>query len=82
MDTHFPWFSQDPRNVRLGLAKDGFNPFRTMSISYSMWHVVLVPYNMPPRRCMKEMFFNLSLLILGPQALGKDIDVYLRPLIE
>ena len=31
---------------------------------------------------MKEMFFNLSLLILGPQALGKDIDVYLRPLIE
>ena len=28
------------------------------------------------------MFFNLSLLIPGPQALGKDIDVYLRPLIE
>ena len=48
MDTRFPWFSQDPRNVRLGLATDGFNPFGTMSISYSMWPVVLVPYNMPP----------------------------------
>ena len=31
---------------------------------------------------MKEMFFMLSLLIPGPQALGRDIDVYLRPLIE
>ena len=82
MDTQFPWFSQDPCNVRLGLSTDGFNPFVTMSISYSMWHVVLVPYNMPPWRCMKEMFFNLSLLIPGPQAPDKDIDVHLRPLIE
>ena len=81
MDTQFPWFSQDPGNVRLGLSTDGFNPFGTMSISY-MWPVVLVPYNMPPWRYMKEMFFNLSLLIPGPQAPGKDIDVYLRPLIE
>ena len=82
MDTRSPWFSQDPRNVRLGLATDGFNPFGTMSISYSMWPVVLVPYNMPPWRCMKEMFVNLSLLIPGPRAPGKDIDIYLRPLIE
>ena len=80
MDTQFPWFSQDPRNVRQGLATDGFNPFGTMSISYSMWPVVLVPYNMPPWRCMKEMFFNFSLLIPRPQAPSKDIDVY--PLIE
>ena len=48
MDTQFSWFSQDPRNVRLGLATDGFNPFGTMSTHYSMWPVVLVPYNMPP----------------------------------
>ena len=31
---------------------------------------------------MKEVFFNLSLLIPRPQATGKDIDIYLRPLIE
>ncbi|KAK6782340.1 hypothetical protein RDI58_020136 [Solanum bulbocastanum] len=30
-------FAQDSRNVRLGLASDGFNPFRTMSISHSTW---------------------------------------------
>ncbi|XP_075111448.1 uncharacterized protein LOC142181800 [Nicotiana tabacum] len=30
-DTIFPEFSSDPRNVRLGLASDGFNSFGTMS---------------------------------------------------
>ena len=82
MDTQFSWFSQDPRNVRLGVATDGFNPFGNMSNSYSMWPVVLMPYNMPPWRCMKEMFFMLSLLIPGPHALGRDIDVYLHPSVE
>ncbi|GJX35460.1 Myc-type, basic helix-loop-helix domain-containing protein [Tanacetum coccineum] len=32
-----PEFSCDPRNVRLGLAADGFNPFGMMSQNYSMW---------------------------------------------
>ena len=31
---------------------------------------------------MKDMFINLSLQISGPQAPRKDIDIYLRPLIE
>ena len=42
------WFAQDPRNVRLGLATDGFNPFGIMSSTYSMWPVVVIPYNLPP----------------------------------
>lgn len=29
-------FAQEPRNVRLGLATDGFNPFGNMSNSYSV----------------------------------------------
>ncbi|GJV66000.1 Toll/interleukin-1 receptor domain-containing protein [Tanacetum coccineum] len=32
--------------------------------------------------CMKESFFMLMLLIPGPKSPGKDIDVYLRPLID
>ncbi|XP_019257778.1 PREDICTED: uncharacterized protein LOC109235995 [Nicotiana attenuata] len=36
-DSVHPDFSRDPRNVRLGLSTDGFNPFRTMSISHSTW---------------------------------------------
>nr|GEX54435.1 hypothetical protein [Tanacetum cinerariifolium] len=31
----------EPRNVRLGLAADGFNPFDNLSQSYSMWPNVL-----------------------------------------
>ena len=65
-DNQYPWFAQDARNVRLALATNGFNPFGTMSNSYSMWPVVLVPYNMPPWKCMKESFFMMSLLIPGP----------------
>ncbi|KAH0784184.1 hypothetical protein KY290_003782 [Solanum tuberosum] len=47
-DRLHPFFAQDSRNVRLGLASDGFNPFRTMSISHSTWPVMLMAYNLPP----------------------------------
>ncbi|GKA97070.1 hypothetical protein Tco_0824964 [Tanacetum coccineum] len=68
--------------VRLGLAADGFNLFGNLSQAYSMWPVILTTYNLPPWLCMKESSFMLTLLIPGPKSLGKDIDVYLRPLIE
>ncbi|WMV51002.1 hypothetical protein MTR67_044387 [Solanum verrucosum] len=80
-DKNHPWFAQEPRNIRLGLATDGFNPFGNMSTLYSMWPVILAPYNLPPWKCLKDPFMIMSLLIPGPQAPGKDIDVYLRPLI-
>ncbi|GKF97301.1 putative reverse transcriptase domain, aspartic peptidase domain protein, partial [Tanacetum coccineum] len=35
-DTKYPNFSKEPRNVRLGLADDGFNPFGNLSQAYSM----------------------------------------------
>ncbi|XXG84911.1 hypothetical protein AAC387_Pa11g0115 [Persea americana] len=75
-------FSQDPHNVRLGLASDGFNPFSNMSTSHSIWPVLLVPYKLPPWKCMKSHFFIMSLLIPGPKSPGNEIDVYLRPLID
>ncbi|KAF7150380.1 hypothetical protein RHSIM_Rhsim02G0158700 [Rhododendron simsii] len=75
-------FASDPRNVRLGLASDGFNPYGNMSNSYSVWPVILVPYNLPPWKCMKDPFFMLTLLIPGRKSPGVDIDVFLRPLID
>ncbi|KAG8472230.1 hypothetical protein CXB51_034470 [Gossypium anomalum] len=80
-DSKFPSFS-DPRNVRLGLAADGFNPFKIMSTSYSTWPVVLVPYNLPLWICMKQSSFILSMIILGEKGPGNDIDIYLQPLIK
>nr|GEW92295.1 hypothetical protein [Tanacetum cinerariifolium] len=35
-DTKYPDFAKEPRNVRLGLAADGFNPFGNLSQAYSM----------------------------------------------
>ncbi|XP_060182958.1 uncharacterized protein LOC132612901 [Lycium barbarum] len=64
------------------LASDGFNPFGTMSTNYSIWPVVLVPYNLPPWLCMKQPNFILSMIILGPRTAGNNIDVYLQPLIK
>ena len=81
-DKRHPQFAGDVRNVRLGLAAVGFNPFGNMSFSYSMWHVVLTTYNLPPWVCMKAKYIMLSLLILGPQSPGKDMNVFLRPLIN
>ncbi|XP_058214912.1 uncharacterized protein LOC131326234 [Rhododendron vialii] len=82
LDEKYPEFSWETRNVRLGFATDGFNPFGNMSTSYSMWPVILIPYNLPPWRCMKDPFFMMPLLIPGPNQPGTNIDVYLRPLVD
>ncbi|XP_073109657.1 uncharacterized protein [Elaeis guineensis] len=81
-DDKYKSFSADPRSVRLGLASDGFQPFENMSTPHSIWPVVLIPYNLPPWQCMKDPYFMMTLLILGPQCPENDIDVYLQPLIE
>ena len=81
-DSKYIEFSSKPRNVRLGLATDGFNPYGIMSSTYSTWPVILIPYNLPPWMCMKRSSFMLSLLIPGPTSPGNDIDVYLQPLVE
>ncbi|KAF5468687.1 hypothetical protein F2P56_012824 [Juglans regia] len=81
-DKDYRWFAKDARNVRLGLASDGFNPFNNMSKPYSIWPMILVPYNLPPWLCMKDPYLILSLLIPGPKAPGNDIDVYLQPLVN
>ncbi|XP_049397294.1 uncharacterized protein LOC125861439 [Solanum stenotomum] len=81
-DELHPSFAVEPRNVRLGLASDGFQPFRNSKTSRSIWPVVLIPYNLPPWLCMKQEKFILSMLIPGPNGPGDAIDTYLQPLIE
>ncbi|KAL0293325.1 UNVERIFIED_CONTAM: hypothetical protein Sradi_6944600, partial [Sesamum radiatum] len=81
-DLKNPSFASDPRNIRMGLAADGFNLFRTLSVTHSTWPVILIPYNLPPWLCMKQPNFILSTLIDGPKSPGNKIDVYLQPLVE
>ncbi|XP_026377784.1 uncharacterized protein LOC113272093 [Papaver somniferum] len=82
VDRFSPEFSKEPRNVTLGISTDGFNPNGFFDTNHSCWPVVVQPYNLSPSSCMKREFSILLLLISVPRAPGKDIDVYLEPLIE
>ncbi|GJT16602.1 hypothetical protein Tco_0875308 [Tanacetum coccineum] len=78
---HMTWHATG-KSTENGLTADGFNPFGNLSQSYSMWPIILTTYNLPPWLCMKETSFMLTLLIPGHKSPGKDINVYLRPLID
>ena len=76
-------FSQDPYNMRLGLALDGLNPFSYQSTKWSTWPVVLINYNFPPWLVTKPFFLMLSIIIPGNKIVTSDtIDVYLEPLFD
>jgi hypothetical protein len=75
-------FVSDARNVRFGLATDGFDAFSTNSAPYSCWSIFAVSYNLPPSLCMKFEFMFLCLIIPGLNAPGPRINVMLKPLIE
>nr|XP_025702584.1 uncharacterized protein LOC112803298 [Arachis hypogaea] len=75
-------FVEDPRNIRLALATDGINPYRSMNANSSTWPVILIPYNTPPWICMKRTSFILSMIIPGKKMPGNNIDVYLQPWIK
>ena len=81
-DNKHPEFAADSRNIRLAFATDGFNPFRSMNVSYSVWPGICIPYNFPPSMCMKQSNFILSLLIPGRNGPGSDMDVYFQPLVD
>ncbi|CAM8877600.1 unnamed protein product [Rhodiola kirilowii] len=81
-DKDYLEFASEIRNVRLGLASDGFNPFGASGLSHSTWPIVLIPYYLPPHLCMKKEMNILCMLISGPKSPGKCLNVFMRPLID
>ena len=77
-----PDFAMDARNVRIAMATDGFNPFGYGKTQYSCWPVFVIPLNLPPALCMREENIFLSLVIPGPEHPGKNIIVFMRPLVD
>jgi hypothetical protein len=75
LDDFDPEFASEARNIQIGLAIDGFTPFNTNVASYSCWPVFVIPYNLPPHLCMKYDYMFLSLIIPGPDHLGKGLNV-------
>ena len=82
IDSLFLDFGVEQRNLRLGLATDGMNPFGNLSTNHTSWPVLLTIYNLSPWLCMKCKYILLSMMISGPRQPGNDIDVYLSPLID
>jgi hypothetical protein len=76
-----PKFAAGSRIIHLAFATDGFNPYRTMNVSYSIWPGILIPFSFPPFMCMKDSNFILSVLILDRSPAGTDMDVYFQPLV-
>ena len=83
IDEEYPDFASEHRNIRLGLATDGVNPFGIKRSTWSTWPVLLLNYNIPPWLTTKKYFIILSLLIPGPQSVtSKNFDIFLQPLLD
>jgi hypothetical protein len=77
-----PEFARDPWSVRLGLLTNGFQPHSEASSSYSCWPLFIMPYNLPPNKCLKQSFVFLTLVNLGPNEPRKQMNIFLRPFME
>jgi hypothetical protein len=82
LDRFDPKFARDPRSVYLGLSTDGFQSHSNDSHSYSCWPVFVMPYNLPPDKCLKEGFIFLALVIPSPREPKKQMNIFLQPLFE
>jgi hypothetical protein len=69
-------FARDPMSVLLGLSTDGFQPHSNDSHSYSCWPVFVMPYNLPPDKCLKEGFIFLAIVISGLREPKKQMNIY------
>jgi hypothetical protein len=41
-----------------------------------------MPYNLPPDKCLKQGFIFLALIISIPKEMKKQMNIFLRPLME
>jgi hypothetical protein len=76
-------FGKDPRNIHLGLALDGMNPYSEKRNTQSLTPVIAFNYNLPPWMVTKKYFVMLCLLIPTKLSLtGSNIDVFIQPLVD
>ena len=76
-----PEFFSEPKNLIFGIGADGVNPNKQMTSKYYAWPVNVIIYNIPPKLATKNAFMMLPLIIPNIKQ-PKNIDVYLRPLLE
>ncbi|GKU98662.1 hypothetical protein SLEP1_g11635 [Rubroshorea leprosula] len=67
-ETH-PTFVDEPRNVKLGLYTDGFNPFGYSATPYSCWPLVVD----------QGWWVNANLLLADHRSAGETLNTDLLP---
>ena len=76
-------FGRDPRDIHLGLALDGMNPYSEKRSTHSLTPVIVFNYNLPPWMVTKKYFVMLCLLIPTKLSLtGLNFDVFIQPLVD
>ena len=76
-------FGRDPRDIHLGLALDGMNPYSEKRSTQSLTPVIVFNYNLPPWMVTKKYFVMLCLLIPTKLSLtGSNFDVFIQPLVD
>ena len=76
-------FGRDPRDIHLGLALDGMNPYSEKRSTQSLTPVIAFNYNLPPWMVTKKYFVMLCLLIPTKLSLtGSNFDVFIQPLVD
>jgi hypothetical protein len=55
---------------------------KDMEFQIKTWPVFVIPLNLPPGVCMKSQNMFLSLIIPGLKYPGKNMSVYLEPLVD
>jgi hypothetical protein len=63
IEEKWPIFKEEPRNVRLSLVADGFNPFGELRSTYSVWPVFVINNNLPPRMSIKRENTMLAMIV-------------------
>jgi hypothetical protein len=72
----------EPRSVRLVLPTEGFQSHSNDSSLYVSWPVFIMPYNLPPNKCLKQGYIFMALVIPGPKEAKKQMYVFLCLLME
>ncbi|KAK4392700.1 hypothetical protein Sango_2047800 [Sesamum angolense] len=57
-------FAEEPRNIRLGLCRDGFAPHGQYNRTYSYWSVIIILYNLSPGMCLSSEYIFLMMVCM------------------
>ena len=60
IEEKWPIFKYEPRNVRLSLVADGFNPSGELRSTYSVCPVFIINNNLPPWMSIKRQTHNVG----------------------